>query len=177
MGKLLDQFPWWADLLLLLVFVGGLVAAKTGYDRYQQGIGADRVRAEWNAEKVVQQQAALKEGAANAAETQRRLSAMQGVINEQATQIARERADADAARASRGRLLDQQAKFIASARGSAGSNPAPGPVSQTTGDALDLLSNLFSESDEASGILAQALDAAHSAGLACQRSYEALTAH
>ena len=89
------------------------------------------------------------------------------------TRIDLARRDAAAARTERERLLADVARYRAAARAASGSGAATsGP---TTGDALDLLADLFSRADQAAGELAEFADAAHAAGLACERSYDALT--
>lgn len=82
-------------------------------------------------------------------------------------------AAARAADASSQRLRVQLAAFAAAVRNSA----AAGGGAPTDGgaDALDLLTGLFSRVDDAAGRLAEFADAAHIAGLACERSYDALT--
>lgn len=178
MGKLLDDLPWWADVLLLALLVGGLWAAKTGYDRHEQGIGAERVQARWNDEKVAQQRQAIEDQAANAQKTQRRLDDMQRNIDEARKQTATAQADAADARSERDRLRKQQSTFLAAARArDAASNPATAGKCEATGAAADLFADMFSEADEATGILAAALDSARTAGLTCERAYDALTQH
>ncbi|WP_150690076.1 DUF2514 family protein [Pandoraea communis] len=71
------------------------------------------------------------------------------------------------------RVRKQLAEYTAAARHSAassGSAPAGGGT-----DPLDMLAGLFSRADKAAGELAEFADAAHIAGLACERSYDALT--
>ena len=83
------------------------------------------------------------------------------------------RHDADGARTERDRLLADVARYRASARASQHSGAATaGP---TTSDALDLFADLLSRADQRAGELAEFADAAHAAGLTCERSYEALT--
>lgn len=83
-------------------------------------------------------------------------------------------AAARAADASSERLRVQLAAFTSAVRNSTvagGSSPTNGGA-----DALDLLTGLFGRIDDAAGRLAEFADAAHIAGLACERSYDALTA-
>ncbi|WP_072636991.1 DUF2514 family protein [Pandoraea pulmonicola] len=56
------------------------------------------------------------------------------------------------------------------------SSAAAGGNAPTDGgtDALDLLTGLFSRIDDAAGRLAEFANAAHVAGLACERNYDAL---
>ncbi len=72
------------------------------------------------------------------------------------------------------RMRKQLAEYTAAARHSSatgGSAPTDGGT-----DPLDLLAGLFSRADQAAGDLAKFADAAHIAGLACERSYDALMA-
>ena len=81
--------------------------------------------------------------------------------------------DAGAARTERDRLLADVARYRTAARATQHSGtPAAGP---TTGDALDLFADLFSRADQRAGELAEFADAAHAAGLTCERSFDALS--
>lgn len=178
MSKLLDTIgvpEWLFDLVLAAILVAGLSACVYGYGRHQREAGRQEVQAKWDADRVIQQQAALKAQADNASETQRRLSAQQEIMNETTAQLNRARADADAARNAGDRLRAQLAAYVASAdRGTSSNSTArpPGPPASTP---VDLLADMFRSSDEAAGIMAAALDAARAAGLACERQYDALT--
>ncbi|VVE78220.1 DUF2514 family protein [Pandoraea sputorum] len=69
-------------------------------------------------------------------------------------------------------LRKQLGQYVTAARHSSaasGSTPADSGT-----DPLDLLAGLFSRADQAAGDLAKFADAAHIAGLACERSYDAL---
>lgn len=70
-------------------------------------------------------------------------------------------------------LRKQLGQYVAAARHSTTASGGSTTVGGT--DPLDLLSGLLSRTDQAAGELAQYADAAHIAGLACQRSYDALT--
>ena len=83
------------------------------------------------------------------------------------------RRDAATAGAERGRLLADVARYRAAAR--AASYPGTASAGPPAGDALDLFANLFSRADARAGELAEFADAAHAAGLTCERSYDALT--
>ena len=89
------------------------------------------------------------------------------------TRIDLARRDAVAARASADGLRADVARYRAAARAAQHSGTATsGP---TTGDALDLLADLFSRADTRAGELAEFADAAHAAGLTCERSFDALS--
>ena len=89
------------------------------------------------------------------------------------TRIDLARHDADGARTERDRLLADVARYRAAAR--AASNPGAPTAGPTTGDALDLFADLFSRADARAGELAEFADAAHAAGLTCERSFDALS--
>lgn len=70
-------------------------------------------------------------------------------------------------------LRKRVADLVAAAKrtsAAGGSSPADGGT-----DPLDLLARLLSRTDDAAGRIAEFADAAHIAGLACERSYGALT--
>lgn len=136
--------------------------------------GADRVQQAWDAERIQLQAQAINDAAANAAETERRLSAQQEVIRETTAQLDRARADADAARAARQRLLDAQRAYIAAALGGASLDPSAAGSGPTAAAAIDVLADLRGRADDTAGELAAALDAAHAAGIACERAYDTL---
>ncbi|MBF5006827.1 DUF2514 family protein [Diaphorobacter caeni] len=89
------------------------------------------------------------------------------------TRIDLARRDAAAALTERERLLAEVARYRAAAR--AAQHPGAAPSGPATGDALDLLADMFTRADERAGELAEFADAAHAAGLTCERSYDALT--
>lgn len=84
------------------------------------------------------------------------------------------RADARAADDVAGRLRKRVTELLAAGRLS-GSATTPGGGAPAVGDTDALLAELFRRADERAGSLAADLDASRIAGLACERSYEALT--
>jgi hypothetical protein len=172
MSKLL---PPWADFLLLALLVAGIGLAVHGYGQARFKAGQELVQGRWDAQTVRQQRAAIQAQAAAAAETQRRLGAQKEIINATSAQLDRAQADADAAGRAGQRLRADLAAYIATHRGGATSSAAAASAGASTGDALDVLAQLFSGADDTAGELAQAADRARVAGLACERSYDALT--
>lgn len=157
----------------LAAMFGGAVLA---FGSHERDVGRAEVRAAWAADTEARQRAVIADQAAAAAETKRRIDAMQEIVRDATTQKDAAMADAGSARSERDRLRQQQARYLASVRASlSAGGAASAPGSQATGVALDLFSDLFSESDEGAGILAAALDSARAAGLACERAYDALT--
>jgi hypothetical protein len=114
--------------------------------------------------------------AVNAArsEEQRRTTAQSENAKDANNQRTAALADAFAARAAAGGLRDQIAQLVRSARSAA--HPAASTGGAPTGDALDLLANVLSQSDQRSGDLATYADNARIAGQQCERDYDALTA-
>lgn len=82
------------------------------------------------------------------------------------------RADARASDIAADGLRKRVAELVAASRHPAASSGGSPADSGT--DPLDLLAGLFGRTDEAAGELARYADAAHIAGLACERSYDAL---
>ena len=120
----------------------------------------------------IREKTAVAERAIRATETAWR-TAIDKEAEDGQTRIDLARRDAVAARASADSLRADVARYRAAARSATGTSAtAAGP---TTSAALDLLADLFGRADEAAGELAEFADAAHAAGLTCQRSYDALT--
>lgn len=83
------------------------------------------------------------------------------------------RADARRADAAAGSLRAQLDTYRrAAARAAA--HPDTATAGPSTGDALDLLADLFSRADGTAGELAKFADLAHAAGHTCERAYDAL---
>lgn len=81
--------------------------------------------------------------------------------------------DAAGARHERDRMRHTLAAYRAAAR--AATDTGPASSSETTPPAVDVLADLFGGADDAAGELAAALDLAYTAGITCERSFDALT--
>lgn len=158
--------------LFLLAFVAGMYAWWADNVREQ---GRMEVRAEWAQARERQKDAALREAAANAAETERRLKEQQDAQDAHDQALAAALADAMRASVAADGLRRQLARFTAAAGRPAGHSAAVGD-SPPASAALDLLAELLSRADDEAGILAAALDRSHAAGQQCERAYDALTA-
>lgn len=161
-----------AVLLAILLAIGGYKL----WEHKQQQIGAATQRAADAEQKIEGLEKGLAVANSNANETQRRLNAQkesQNVANKAAAQA---RADAVAASAAASSLRKQLATYVAAHRGGAPRDPAPGSVSksQPGADPLDLLSELYSRSDEAAGDIAKYADQLRRAGGQCERDSDAL---
>ncbi|WP_428419161.1 DUF2514 family protein [Methylibium sp.] len=106
-------------------------------------------------------------------EIQRRADEQQEVIRNAEKQQAQARTDALAAAAAARRLRERAAQ-LAAACGPAGPHPAPAGAGEATAGAGLVLTDVLGRSDDTSGELAEAFDAARGAGLACERAYDAL---
>lgn len=102
-------------------------------------------------------------------EFRRRLAAQLEIATDAAKERDQAAADAAVADAAADGLRKQVAALVADARraGSAAGSPA-------TGDALDLLADVFGRADERAGELAKIADERGVAGQQCERSYDAL---
>lgn len=108
------------------------------------------------------------------AEEQRRTAEVQKAADEAREREAQALADAAAANATGQRLRDRLAA-LAARGGQAASDPGPATGGPPAGDPIGVLAGVLARADERAGILAQYADAARTAGLACERAYDALT--
>lgn len=106
-------------------------------------------------------------------EEQRRITAQKEAEDEATRQLEAARADAGVA-ADALRRLRQRVAADAARRAAAG-NPSASQSGPSTEPAADLPADVLARLGEAAGQLAAHADAARIAGLACERSYEALT--
>lgn len=167
------------DIGLRLGLCAGLAAALGGallaFGHHERNVGRAEVRAEWAADTAARQSAVIADQVTTAAETKRRIGAIQEIAHGTTAKLTIARADAAGANAAGSRLRDQQSAYLAAVRASSpASDPGAATGGPTAADAVDLLSDLFSESDDGAGILAAALDRAHASGLACERAYDSL---
>jgi hypothetical protein len=107
-------------------------------------------------------------------EEQRRYAAQQEIAHAAQKQAAQARADADAADVVARRLRERAATLASELRAARSHLPAP-EGSPPAGDPIGVLAHVLGLADQRAGILARFADAAHTAGHACERSYDALT--
>jgi hypothetical protein len=119
-------------------------------------------------------EAARQAGEQARTEERRRTAEVQKAADEAHQALERARADAAAATDAGQRLRDRLASLTATCgRASGDAGPAvSGPSAVAT---ADLLADVQRRLDEAADGIARHADAARAAGLACQRSYDALT--
>lgn len=156
----------WAIVAAALVAAGFLAGTHWVSGRLSKAEAEHaRQREQWAAERDKAQADARAEDA-------RRVDAMQEVQRVAALSRAHDQADHRAA-AAVGERVRAEARAAAARAAAADPSPADGGA-PAAGPGL-VLADLFGGADEAAGELAAALDAARTAGLACERSYDALT--
>lgn len=155
---ILDPRLWGAFLLAVVLSVGA------GY--WKGHHDADQ------SATVTAQAKQIKDLTADRDTYRQRAETQSGVANDAKQSADQARARALAADAESDSLRKRVADLIAAARRP--STPGGSTAADGGSDALDLLSGLFGRTDEAAGELARYADAAHIAGLACERSYDAL---
>ena len=164
--------PWmvWASGVLMLGVFAGIQTvhladeraahAKTRADHYQQV-------------QALERQALLAERAARL-EEQRRTAEVQKAADEAQQQLEQARADAAAAATAGQRLRERIAQLAATACRPAAGKATTASAGPATDSTADLLARLQQRLDDAADRIAEFADRAHTAGTACQRSYDAL---
>lgn len=153
------------------------LAVLAGFQTYRlatERAGHARTRAEHALEITALATAAREAEAAARAEEQRRTAEVQKAADEADQALDRARADADAARDVGQRLRDRLATLTAACRVGPG-DPAAAGSGQTADATARMLADVQRRLDEAQDRIAQHADQARTAGLACQRLYNALT--
>ncbi|EKZ96480.1 hypothetical protein D769_25096 [Cupriavidus sp. HMR-1] len=166
--SILDPRLWLVAIVgLTLAFGGGrLVQSRADAKKYE----AERTKAALSA--AVDQGKAVDRARA---EEQRRGAAQTEIANVAKQEADTARSDARAADAAAERLRQRVDQLLAAARAVKDPGSAGGGQGQPGGDPLDVLVDVLGRSDKTSGILADYADQLKVAGLACERSYEALT--
>lgn len=172
MTALLDLVPRW---LLLALLAAALVLV--GLERTQ--VLKARADAADARQALADYRASMAEASRLAEKSNRdRESAWRAQFDKEArdgqARIDLARAGADRAGAALDGLRRQLSTVLAAQRGAAGS-AKPTAAGPAAGTALDLLADMLSGGGEALVDLARFADAAHAAGLTCQRSAGALT--
>lgn len=173
MTRLLDLLNPWRWLLL-----AAIAAALLGAHQWRVNAAAKAAAKATHAHYATVLAGIAGKTAAAAAEIRRREQQAQSAIEKEAhdgqqkLDLARAHARrADAAAAG----LRQQLAHYRRAAARAAAHPGAAAAGPPAGDALDLLSHLFSSADDRAGELAAFADLAHAAGHTCERAYDALT--
>lgn len=143
-----------------ILIVLAMVAVAYAGGRWQQK-HADALRAQ------EQQLAAVT---AARAEEQRRAERQAEITNEAHEQAEKAQADARAAAAAADGLRRRIAQLVAASR----KHPAAAHPGTAANDPIGVLADVLGRADQRAGELATYADAAHIAGSACERAYDAL---
>ena len=173
----------WSALAWTIAF-GVLGAAFVGQREVTAGVQVKLAQAESRIDKLVAdyaraesdaRQQALEHERAIAAKEQSLTATIESNAKEAKNAQTRIAADRDRARAAEHRLRDQLATLVQRYRadGTPGANPAAAGHQPPAGDAIGVLADVLGRADQRAGILADAADRAHAAGLACERDYDA----
>ncbi|WP_227459329.1 DUF2514 family protein [Cupriavidus pauculus] len=165
--SLLDPRVWLAVILGLALAYGGGRWQQSTHDK--AAYAAERTKAALSA--AVDQVKAVDRARA---EEQRRTAAQTEIANVAKHDADTARADARAAGDAADRLRQRVDQLLASARTAKDPGAAGGGQDKSGGDPLDVLVDVLGRSDKTSGILADYADQLKVAGLACERSYDAL---
>lgn len=163
---------------LRLWLYGGAIAAAVGFIGWQvhaqRAIGRAEVRQEWDASVSQQHAAAVQELLTKAQESKRRLERQGENQRAQDSEIAVARADAAHDRAAADKLRQQNASSARDWAARLAHSPTVGDIA-AAGDTIGVLADVLSRADARAGVLAPYADAARTAGLKCERDYDALT--
>lgn len=170
----MNPIPLWVRALMVALLLVVLWAMVHAYNGWQQGIGEDRVRAEWAAAEKVAIEEELAQATRNAQETQRRLKAQKEAQDAHQKELDRARAAAGRADTAAGELREQVDRLAAAARAGA-CNPAAAGNGAAAGDPIGVLADVLRRADERAGVLARFGDESRAAGAECERQYDALT--
>lgn len=164
--SLLDPRVW-------LGIIVALFAAYIGGRWEQSGVDKRKYQAQITATQLEGARAQNKAIEEVRAEEQRRTAAQTEIANAAKKEADTARADARDAGAAADRLRGRVNELLAAAR--APKDPTAPSGSEAAGDPLGVLADVLEKSDRRAGILAEYADQARLAGLACERSYDALT--
>lgn len=173
----------WSALAWSVAFVL-LGAAFVGQREITAGVQVKLTKAESRIDKLVAdyaraesdaRQQALEHERAIAAKEQSLTATLEANAKESQRAQSALAADRDRARAAEHRLRDQLATLVNRYRAdrAPGANPAAAGHQPPAGDAIGVLADVLGRADQRAGILADAADRAHAAGLACERDYDA----
>jgi hypothetical protein len=160
-------------MIRVLSMVLTLTAVLLGFQSWRL-MGEQRAHAETRADHAQQMQmmfeAAKLAGEQARAEEQRRAKALQEIIDDTESKLARARADAARA-ADVGQRLRERFSAVASSCGAGFGGSSAASAGPTASATAGVLADVQRRLDEVAGRIAGFADTAHAAGLACERAY------
>lgn len=165
--------PWmaWLAIVAGMAVLLGLQTLRLADERTEHQTTVSM----WAKDREGREKAAREAVEAARKEEQRRTTAVQEIADETQAKLEVARADAADARDA-GERLRQRVAQLTTALGRAGaSQPAAAGPSAPAQSTADLLADVQRRIDEATDTIAGFADQSHAAGLACERSYDALT--
>lgn len=165
--------PWmaWLAIVAAMAVLLGLQTLRLSDERTEHA----NTKTAWSDERTTLERQAREAVQAARDEEQRKTKDVQKEADEAQKQLVVAAADADAARDAGERLRKQVAILTAALRSSGSGKPASANPSASADPALDLLADMQRRIDEATDGIAGFADKSHTSGLACERSYDALT--
>lgn len=165
--------PWmaWAAAVAALGLLLSLQTLRLADERTEHQTTVSM----WAKDREGREKAAREAVEAARKEEQRRTEAVQGIADETQKKLDGALADADAARDAGERLRQRVAQLTAALGRAGASQPAAAGPSAPAEATADLLADVQRRVDEATDTIAGFADHAHTAGLGCERSYDALT--
>jgi hypothetical protein len=149
------------------LLVLALIAGYALFVAHEKELGAADERAKSSA-------AAMKMAQDNAAKSAQIVATQQGAIHDAQLQASAARADASRAAAAGDAYRMRLDAFVSASRGPKYPGPASG--SAPASDPIGVLAEVLRSTDDFAARVAAEADANRIAGLACERSYDALTA-
>ncbi|MCW5648339.1 MAG: DUF2514 family protein [Ramlibacter sp.] len=157
----------------LVIGLAILAALAAGWWKAERMLAAADARG-YQRRAAEQNATDLRASQSNARETIRRLETQDANQRKQDAELAAARSDAGRNARDAEQLRQQNADAARRWSAALGHTPAVEDCT-AAGDAIGVLSDVLSRADRRAGLLASYADAAHAAGLKCERDYDALT--
>ncbi|WP_316855673.1 DUF2514 family protein [Ralstonia mannitolilytica] len=169
----LGALPWRS--ILAAVIAACSFAAGWAINGWRLGEQLQQLEATHAQEREGRARAVATASEAARAEEQRRIAEHKGIADAATKERDRAVADARAANAAADKLRARVAQLVAASRAASHTAAAGSGPGQPGGDPLDVLVDVLRRTDGAAGELGEYADRLKVAGLACERSYDALT--